>query len=94
MREFLEDVVGCGGCGLVLNDRLVDCLNVGRIVGGEDSDIGGEFCNGLVWGVVLLVNFDDGGGGSGHANVAKRKEQMETFCDITHLWHQRSRGHM
>ena len=43
MCEFSEDAAGCGGRGLVFDDCLVDCLNVGRIVRGEDGDVGGEF---------------------------------------------------
>ena len=41
--EFLEDAASCGGRGLVFDDHLVNCLNMGRIVGGEDGDVGRDF---------------------------------------------------
>ena len=77
--EFSEDAAGCRGCGLVFNDCLVDGLDVRGIVGGEDGEVGRKFGKGLVWGAVFLVDFDDGGSGSGHASVAKRMEWIETF---------------
>ena len=80
IRELSEDAAGCRGRGLVLDDCLVDGLDVGGVVGGEDGDVGGEFCEDLVWGAVSLVDFDDGGSGSGHANVAERMEWIEVFC--------------
>ena len=79
IRELSEDAAGCRGCGLVFDDHLVDGLDVGGIVGGEDGDVGRKFCEDLVWGAVFLVDFDDGGSGSGHASVAKRMERIEVF---------------
>ena len=77
IRELLEDAAGCRGRGLVFDDRLVDGLDVGGIVGGEDGDVGRKLCEDLVGGAVFLVDFDDGGSGSGHASVANRMERME-----------------
>ena len=78
MCDGLKDAAGCGGRGLVFNYHLVDGLDVGGIIG-EDGDVGGKFCDDLVQGVVFLVNFNDGGNGSGHASVAMRKEWIETL---------------
>ena len=78
--EFLEDAVGCRGRGLVFDDCFINGLNVGGIVGGEDGNVGREFHEDLVGGAVFLVDFDDGGSGSGHASVAKRIERIEIFC--------------
>ena len=80
MCEFLEDVASSGGHGLVFDNPFVDHLNVRGVIRGEDGGVGGELCKDLVWGVVFLVDFDDGGSGSGHASAARRKEQIETFC--------------
>ena len=78
MCEGLEDAVGCRCRGLVFDDCPVDGLYVGGIVG-EDGDVRGKFCDGLVRGVVFLVDFNNGCSGSGHASVAKRKEWIEIF---------------
>ena len=78
MHEGLKDAAGHRGRGLVFDDHLVNGLNVGGVVG-EDGDVGGKFCDDLVWGTVFLVNFDDEGNGSGHASVARKKEWIETF---------------
>ena len=78
-RELSEDAAGCRCRGLIFDDRLVDGLDVGGIVRGEDGDVGRKFCEDLVWRAVFLVDFDDGGSGSGHASVAKRMERMEVF---------------
>ena len=89
VREFPEDAAGCGGRGLVFDDRLVDGLDVGGIVGGEDGDVGRKFGEDLVWGAVFLVDFDDGGSGSGHASVAKRMERIEVlrrFFGFLYVW--------
>ena len=64
---------------LVFNDGLIDRLDMRRVVGGEDGDVRGELFEDLVWGVVFLVDFDDGGGGSGHASVARRVERIDIF---------------
>jgi hypothetical protein len=37
--EFLKDVLGCGGRGLVLDNGLVDCLDMRGVIGGEDGDV-------------------------------------------------------
>ena len=79
IRELSEDAAGCRGRGLVFNDRLVDGLDVRGIVGGKDGEVRRKFREDLVWGAVFLVDFDDGGSGSGHANVAKRMERIEIF---------------
>ena len=79
IREPSEDAAGCRGRRLVFDDRLVDGLDMRGIVGGEDGDVGRKLCEDLVWGAVFLVDFNDGGDGSGHASVAKRMERIETF---------------
>ena len=80
MGEFPEDASGCGGRRLVFDDGLIDGLDVGGIVGGEDGEVCREFVEDLVGRGGLLVDFDDGGSGSGHASVAKRMERIEIFC--------------
>ena len=80
VRELSEDAASCRCRGLVFDDCLVDGLDVGGIVGGEDGDVGRKFGEDLVWGVAFLVDFDDGGGRSGHASVARRIERIEVFC--------------
>ena len=37
--EFLKDVLGCRGRGLVLDNGLVDCLDIRGVIGGEDGDV-------------------------------------------------------
>ena len=64
---------------MVFDDGLIDGLDVGGIVGGEDGEVCGEFLECLVWRGGLLVDFNDGGSGSGHASVARRMERIEIF---------------
>ena len=79
VSEFWEDAAGCRGRGLIFDDCFIDGLNVGGIIEGEDGDVGGEFGKDLVGGPVFLVDFDDGGSGSGHASVARSVERIEIF---------------
>ena len=79
VSELSENAAGCRGRGLILDNCLVNSLNVGGVVGGEDGDVGREFGEDLVEGAVFLVDFDDGGSGSGHASAARSVEWIEIF---------------